>query len=753
MPQPKSLMSLSPAAFGASLAMAMMGGGSALAQSSTETTTAPAAESGPITLPQINVGGAAISPTNPMVGNTGLGRVQGPIQSIPQTISVVPQEVIQQQNATTMEQALRNVPGITSSVGEGNGGVQGDQLRIRGFNAQNDIYTDGLRDFGAYSRDLFAVEDVAVFSGASGLIFGAGSAAGAVNMNSRMAHLGNAYGGTASYGSGNLMRGTIDLNRQIGDSSAVRLNFMMQQRDDIPERDHQDGSRWGIAPSFSLGLGRDVTFSLQYLHYQYDQATDTGFPIVTQPGQVRATAPTEYGLRRANWYGIANDRDKVQLDRITARLQWKATDWLTLYNDTRLSFLDRDFAYTILSCTGTCAANFFNGVQPATYAVSGAGAPYSQYTWGGQNLTTGVARFNTGSLRHEATFGLDMWYESTDRDGYGYSPARVGGNFFSPNQAGWAYSLVPSTAANATRKTETTTFGLFASDRVWFTPEISILAGLRWNHFETDYTASGPTPPVTSLHATSTAWDPRAAVIWEPTPTQTYYISYSQSTSPPGNNFTTLPGQANFNNTQLDPETNTIYEIGAKWSVLDQRLGLTAALFRIEKGNATAPNPADPTTVIATGDKQRNQGFELGAVGRVTRDWLVSARYTFMDSEIYEVGLPANQATVGNRVQFVPRHAVALWTTYDLFRETPYNMTVGGGMTYRSDVYLNNTNTQWLPYNLSFDAMISHQISDKWRAQLNGYNLGNALNYDTLFSGRVVPSAGRTIIFQLAADY
>ena len=395
---------------------------------------------------------------------------------------------------------------------------------------------------------------------------------------------------------------------------------------------------------------------------------------------------TEYGLRRANWYGSAKDRDKVSVDRLSARARWQATDWLTLYNDTRVAYVNRDFAYTILGCDATCTSNFFTRRATPLYTVSGASGPYSQNTWGTQNITTAVANFNTGPLRHEATIGLDVSYESTERGNYMYNPARPGGNFLSPSDWFNLYSYIPSTATNATRNTDSTTFALFLSDRVWLMPEVSLLAGLRWSRFQTDYTTYGPTSTVTNLNANSTALDPRVALMYEPTPNQSYYISYATSTSPPGSNFTVLPGQATFNNTQLDPERNRVLEIGTKYNVFDDRLGLTAALFRIEKDNARTTDPATGDQ-IATGDKQRNQGLELGAVGRITPQWLLSARYTYMDSEITSAGTLATSGQVGNRVQYVPRNAASIWTTYDFFpgqRLQPHRSAAASPIAARS---------------------------------------------------------------------
>ncbi|MEJ0018887.1 MAG: TonB-dependent siderophore receptor [Acetobacteraceae bacterium] len=744
--------SLSQGALGASLAVALFAGfdfdARAQQPAPAPPATAPAPGAPPGVLPEVKIEGLGTS-ENTLRNSTGLSRLPGPIQSLPQTIDVIPQEIIRQQNATTLEQTLRNVPGITSSVGEGGGGVQGDQLRIRGFNAQNDIYVDGLRDFGTYSRDTFNYDEVEVLLGPAGLTFGPGSVGGVVNVITKTPHLGNRYSGIVTGGAGPLARATFDINQQIGPTSAIRLNILGENRAGIPGRDGQDGIRWGVAPSIALGLGTPVTFTFEYMHYQYDQATDTGVPVLTPPGGTMGKPATEFGLNRNNWYGTRNDRDRTAVDRFTARLKYEATDWLTLYNDTRFTYQERDFAYTILSCTGTCLTSFFSRVGVPMYTVgNGPSSPYDQRTWGVQNIASGQARFMTGPLRHEVNFGVDTWYQSNDRYSTLYDPARPGGNFLAPNDAENSYRFFASNANNATRKTDNTSVGVFAVDRVWFIPEVSLIAGFRWNRFTTDYTQFGPTTAPLVANAGSSFVDPRAALVFEPTPNQTYYVSYATSATPPGANFTTLPGQATVLNSALEPERNSLYEVGAKWSVMDN-LGLTATLYRIEKSNAQEVDPLTGT-IVSSGDKQLNQGLELGATGRLTDQWSVTARYTWMDSKIQESLTPAN---VNKRVQFVPKHAAALWTTYEMFPEQPYNLTVGGGITFRSQVFLNAANNQEVPSNFTLDAMVSHRLNENLVVQVNAYNLTNQLNYNTLFGGRVVPAAGRTVTALLSASF
>ncbi len=732
--------------FGTSLAAGMVFVGAPPAGAQTADP-APAADS--VTLPPIAVQGA--QPENTLQGTTGLGRIPGRIQDQPQTIQVIPREVMQQQGVTTLGEALRNVPGITSSIGEGNGGVNGDQLRIRGFNSQNDLYVDGLRDFGSYRRDAFTFEEVQAILGPTGVNFGSGSAGGVVNINSRTARLGNSFGASVTGGMNWLARATADANYQIGDTTAIRLNVLGQTSRTV-ERDLPSGTRWGVAPSIAFGLGTDTTVTLEYLYYRYDEPADAGVPVVLRPGNSVGQPVTEYGVGRATWYGSNHtDRDQATVNRLTARVQHRANDWLTVYNDTRLGFTDKSYSFSIASCDATCVARLF-GTQRGVpqYSLSGGGSPYTTQTWGIQNITTAVARFNTWGLRHEATLGMDLWYEDFQRTTYTYTAARTAyrGDLFAPNNdLNFPYSL--STGATAQRQNETTQAALFASDRIWFTPEISVLGGLRWTRQQSDYTAYGGTNPVSTLSADNNFIDPRVSLIWEPTPQYTLYASYAQSTFAPGSNWATQPGQASVNNSLLEPEVNTIYEIGGRMNVLDGRLGLSASVYQIEKNNATETDSATGT-VFSSGDVQRIRGVDLGVTGRITPAWLINARYSYMNSETTSSLTPAN---VGKQVVYVPEHSATLWTSYEFNQGTRYNATIGGGIVWNSSVYLNAANTSEVPYTFSLDAFASHRLNDQLTIRVNGYNLTDNRNYAQLFGNRAVMGPGRAVTATVAVDF
>ena len=255
-------------------------------------------DSGVIPLEEITVAGYDGRLPNTLNADLGLSRFPGRVQDTPQAVTVVPGEVIRQQQATTLEQALRNVPGITLSSGEGNGGLNGDQFRIRGFQAKNDVYLDGLRDFGVYARDSFNIGDVVVIKGPSSETLGLGTAGGAINIISKRALLTDFTAVDALGGSGPTARGTFDINRKIDETTAIRITGVAH-RQDIQDRDHTKSDRYGLAASLGFGLGTDTTWHLNYLFQHSERTPDYGVPTVQRPGDRYARPITEFGLDRS----------------------------------------------------------------------------------------------------------------------------------------------------------------------------------------------------------------------------------------------------------------------------------------------------------------------------------------------------------------------------------------------------------------------------------------------------------------------
>ena len=727
-----------------------------------DVTPASKLDSSTLELPATNIEGAREPSTNALKASTGLDRLADPLQSTPQTVTVIPQVVIEQQQATTIDQVLKYVPGVTVATGEGNGGMNGDAFRIRGFDAKGDIYIDGLRDFGAYTRDDFATENVQVFKGSSSESFGNGTTGGAINLQSKTAQLGDFNSVQTTLGQGAQKRIVADFNKQINDTTALRLVAMWHDQD-MKDRDHIYSKRWGMLGSLGFGLGTDQTFTINYMHQHGDRRPDLGVPIPSRTDGGSAKPVTEYGVSRSSFFGKESDRDVTNVDMLTLRYHNDVNDWLSISNDTRFARYTRRMVFTPNLCmngsyfglaNSTCNSDVLSGKLNTAYTVWPVYGD-QQTSYGGQNITTANMRFNTGSLRHEATAGIDLYYQRNKFESLAGNMSRDSGTLLDPiygNPDGFSISD-PDSGQTHARSWDA---GIFASDRMWLTDTVSVLAGLRGDSYHArsaswDTTTNGF---AAWTDATTNFWSPKASLIWEPTSQQSYYISYARSFTPQGAN-PTYQGTVSQSQPNLDPDKNRTLEVGGKWSLLQDRLGLTAALFRVDKNRGGYSDPLTGATVTA-GEKDRVKGLELGATGKLTSAWDMQASYTYMDSKILASTPtsfdPGN--TVGNHVPYVSRHNVAIWSTYDVapMLQLPGKLLLGGGMNYRSTYYADPSMHFEIPNSTTFDGLASYEIG-RYRVALNVTNLTNRLTYASAFYYRAEVAPGRTAMLSTSVRF
>ncbi|MBN8912393.1 MAG: TonB-dependent receptor [Rhizobiales bacterium] len=737
--------------------------------------------------------GTTLTPSsgNTLQSGSGLGRLPGTLQDTPQTVNVVSQREMKERGVNTLDQALRSVPGVTVAIGEGGGGMNGDQFRIRGFQAKGDMYVDGLRDFGVYVRDSFSMEQVEVFKGPSSESFGMGTTGGAINLTQKTAHLGDSYNFEASIGTDDYYRAMVDINKQINATTAARAVALYHDQD-FADRDHLYSERFGFLGSIGFGLGTDTKLTLNYMHQDGERLPDFGVPIIDPDaaGPKRGRPVTEFGVPRDNFYGKATDIDDYSVDMVTARLTAKANDWLTIHNDTRLAWYGRYFAQTVPSCSGACLTSVVDGTFTGTYSLGGP-AGFDQDSWGAQNVTTAVAKFKTAGLRHELVAGVDVFYQDDERTQLGVynsagvlqsgtgSAVKAPGTIGSPNFRNTTGYYVARNPLSL-KEGDASNVAVFASDRVWLSDTFSILGGIRYDDYEANYRATNANTGVWGNEITTNAefFSPKASVIWEPSKQETYYASWARSQTPVGQFITNdnagVPTGGNGPNGPTngqfgaDPEENELWEVGAKFSTYDGRLGFTAALFRVDKGNSSYTDIGSGDT-ITTGEEQRVQGIELGVTGSVTDAWIVQLAYSYLDSEIlynpatyteqpsgsgnWVVNVPEN-ANKGNKVPFVPENIFSFWTTYEISKHMPVQgkILVGGGVTYSEGYFVNAANTSSVPSNITFDAMASYEL-DGWRFALNGYNLSDELNYDSTMGNRAVVAPGRSAVFTIGKKF
>ncbi|MGH7854407.1 MAG: TonB-dependent receptor, partial [Candidatus Binatia bacterium] len=623
----------------------------------------------PITLPPVVVQ----DQNNPYVPpESSLSRIPVPLQDVPQSITIVPQRLMQERAASSFQDALRSVPGISFQAGEG--GVQGNNLTLRGYNARNDLFLDGVRDQGSYFRDIFNIEAIEVLKGPSSQYFGRGSTGGAINQVSKVPQLTPSYGGTLSLGNGIYLRGTADVNQPITPTIALRLNAMVH-KDDIVGRDIAEQKRLGFAPSITFGLGTPTQLNLSYLIQAEDNIPDYGIPYFG--------SPTRYPARvdRDNFYGFDKDFEKTLLNVGTARFDHRFNDMFSLRNTLRYSHNDREHETTAPRFNAATFPDLFNRNRPARDIVE-------QIV---SNQTDLTAKFDTFSLKHTLVTGIEFSGERLDRTNYAFAnipPVSVQHPNHHQSTAGMTRSVSARSDGQAFG------FGIFAADQIRLNEYFDLVGGVRWDYFDTDFDNTAFTGGVgtrTKFQRTDKMWSYRGGLIFHPTPAQSYYFSYATAFNPSAEAV-----QLAANNEQTPPEKNETFELGTKLQFFSGALSVQGAVFRINKTNARVTDPDSPTGQLALDGKQRVQGFEIGVAGRILPNLNVFGGYTYLDSEFRKSTDPD---VVGKELLNVPRHSATLWTTYDFLEK----WQIGGGPTYVSSRYNNADNDARIPGHVLWD--------------------------------------------------
>jgi catecholate siderophore receptor len=697
--------------------------GAALAQ-------APAA---PTTLPEVDVRETAPR-TDYAPGVTNIGRVPTPVRDIPQSITVINRAVMDAQGATSLADVLRGVPGIT--IGAAEGGSIGNNFNLRGFSARTDLYLDGMRDRGQVYRDVFSLDAVEVLKGASSMLFGRGSTGGVINQVSKQPTLTPINEVSVTAGTQPSARVTADLNKPLSDTSAFRIAVMAQ--DVNSTRDVMENKDIGVAPSLRFGINTPTEVTLSALLTHNNDMPDYGLPPVNgRPANVN----------RHNFYGLTDDRTIQDVTQLTAKVSHKVTTDTTLNNQTRYARYAVDARESGPNSVGTVAGGVYTPF-PAANTGNFTSLPSSQLFVGlGShdrqihdeslyNQTDLIRRFELAGMRHELLAGLELGW---DRNKVENSTRNVGANAFfafvpldDPSYSPGA--SLPSTPGNVV-EASARTVAPYVNDTISLTKEWKVVAGLRYDRYSASLTNSLNAPASASQTVDFTSV--RSGLIYQPNATQSYYVSYGTSFNPSLEALTLTSGQQ-----ALDPETNRSYELGTKWDVLNGELSLAAALFQTDKANARSL--VSPGVFELTGDV-RVRGYELSAIGRLSRQWQILAGYTHLDARIVKAS--SVDATQGNTLANTPEHSLSLWASYLPTREWEF----GSGITYLSDRFANNNNAVVAPDYLRWDATVAwHQ--PKYDIRLNILNISNRLNYSALIPsdrGRSVPDLDRTALLTL----
>ncbi len=728
---------------------------------------AMAQKTGSDTVPElapVQVHGEA--PTSYDVKQSASQKFTAPLVDTPKSVQIIPQELMQNQAASSLTDVLRNSPGITFGAGEG-GNPLGDRPFIRGYDAQGSTYIDGLRDIGATSREVFNLEQVEVIKGSDGAYGGRGGAGGSINLISKTAKADDFTRASLGIGTDHYYRGTVDSNWLLSDKAAFRLNAMYHKAD-IAGRDAVDNKRWGVAPTLTLGLNSPTRVTFSFYHMQTDDTPDSGIPYAypsswindggknsTKPGyQANRTHTGPADVDRHSFYGLTSDYRKTKSDMATIGIEHDFNDKLTLRNTSRYTYSDQEYVWTL---PDDSKGNVLNGTvwRRANNRVSSVKSLANQ--------TELVGKFETGSLKHSFNVGIELSEERGEKNSFAIDRFTAGTcsaasgymctTLHNPNPNDpWVNTLSGNADPLNEVKNKAITRSLYAFDTIEFNEQWQAGVGVRLDDYSTTFTDS-PKNDSKTTSRDDTLVNYQLGLVYKPAPNGSVYVSYATS-STPGNALlgegaesqSLTPSRGvGVNAADMAPEKNKTYEIGTKWDVLDNSMTFSAAIFRTETTNARI---ALPNNDYAMAGKKQVDGLELGVSGAITRKWNVFGGYTYLDSELKDDG-PAKEDE-GNVFPNTPKHSFSLWSTYQVLPK----LTVGAGAYYVAKQYGNTANTTSIPSYWRFDAMAGYKVNKNLDLQLNVFNAFNKTYYDQAYSSHYASIApGRSAILSMNLAY
>jgi len=660
-----------------------------------------------------------------------LDRIMTSLVDTPQSITEIPKQLLADQNVVSMTDALKTVPGISIAAGEG--AQQGDNLSIRGFNAQNDFYRDGMLDFGSYYRDPFDMDTVEVLKGPSGAVFGRGSTGGVINEVTKRAEMTPHTDGTLSFGTDGTERLTADVGRgssMLG-GSAFRLNAMVHQAG-VANVDFEHTRRYGLAPSVAFGLNGPTRLRLDEFWQQSYDSQSYGLPWLNG-----VPAP----VRRGNYYGYQGDYLKSAVSVSTIRFEQDLGRHVTLHDQIRYSAYNtrqRAVEPQLLGYTP------YTNIVPAGVPLSSLQASRNVLALSGpstllDNQTEGNADFRTGVLRHRIVFGLEEQRQSSDITRYNYLPRTTTSLLYPAQDV--AVPMAPTLRAESGAVSND--LAPYISDTInWGKWEL--VGAYRWDYYITKYHQFVGAPTSVTRKDKKSTW--RASLVYKPTQNSSVYFSYGTSFDPSGENIALTAATA-----AVAPETSHTYEVGGKWD-LARGLSLTAAAYKIDMTNARETDPSNATQVILAGN-YRSQGFEISTSGRITPQWSIFGGYSYDDMSVTK---SPNRLELGNQPPNAPKHTLALWSEYR-FKRLP--IEIGAGVNYVSSRTASSlpvagtTVIERAPGYTTAQLMAKYRINRHISAQVNLANISNETYYAGLHPTHIVVGPGRSALFSVSASY
>lgn len=613
------------------------------------------------------------------------------VRDTPQTVTILTNKVIEEQNLLTLRDVLSTVPGITFGAAEG-GIAPSDQITLRGYSASSDITTDGVRDSAPYSRsDPFNLEQVEVTNGANSVYNGSGSVGGSINIVTKKPQKETSIAVQGGIGTDDYYRGTIDANVRASELVALRLNAMIHKAD-VPGRDVENYDRWGVAPSVTIGIDGPTSLTVQYLHQEETNIPQYGVPYYKN-GRYNGALP---GIDRSDYFGYRNvDTQEITVDQATITASHEFSDKLSLRNLTRWQSVSQrtivgppqgtfcmadNLTVTGGACTvdldsRTGAGQVFNITIPTGYYFIGGPRGNVRDTTSElmYNQIDLSAQFATGGIEHSLVFGASASWEkfvlstgNVYRNANGTNPYTFDVNAPNANQhfaymnfgnpnAVVAGPAIPGAVYGSNvytgpvnffesgrQRGEVTNYAVYLFDTMKL-GKFELNGGIRYErnsgNYQTDAATVTPTPSVPQgpviagprFYNQADLFTYRVGLVYKPIETVTLYAAYGNSKTP---SQSAVNGACVAATCNVDPESAKNYEIGAKAEI--GRALFSVALFRNERDQYKVPSN-DPTLPDQQLDgHSRVDGIAVSATGNITPAWSITANYTYLKPKLIQ---------------------------------------------------------------------------------------------------------------------
>jgi iron complex outermembrane receptor protein len=612
---------------------------------------------------------------------TGL---ETPLLDIPQSVQVIPEQLLQDRNVTELERALETVPGV-SSTGQRGTSAFGPGILIRGFEVRESIFRDGIPYTSLAPIDTSDIERIEVLKGPASVLFGQGEPGGSINLVSKKPLADPYYAADISIGSFDSYRADIDLSGPIDTEKTVKYRLNVSYENYGSFRDFVGGERWVVSPILSWNITPQTTWNIYGQYVTNRETIDEGIVAI---GTGIADVPRsrflneEFGNFEQDQFLLGYSLRHEFNDNLLFR---HALQYLQ-YNPIRYSPLFDSFDEE------TGILNRFEYY---------AGGSYQRFFTNAELVGT----FNTGSIKHQVLFGLE-YRNNTETPEFQFSNFFAPIDIFNPIYTNTPYLIAPEFFRNDQVKR----FALYLQDQVDLLPNLKLLAGFRYDYVNQFRTTQSLDEPRNEFSQTDNQISPRVGIIYQPIPTVSLYASYTTSFAP------SFAARLNADDSTFDPETGEQFEVGIKADLTDT-ISLTFSAFDIKKQNIAVTDPNNPLFSIQTGE-QTSRGIELFLSGEVLPGWNIVAGYSYLDAFVSQ----DTTDIVDNRLDNVPANQFSLWTTYEIQEGSLKGLGFGLGLFYVDQRQGDLDNTFFLPSYFRTDAALFYR-QENWQVQLNVENL------------------------------